>query len=76
MLLVLDIGNTRLKWAEFDNGSDRRPWHFLAEVEHFVERAGFRPRVQIGSSVAMSPISFPKSVSSGNLPPSGGTVQW
>ena len=41
MLLVLDIGNTRLKWAGFDG--DRivtRGAMFVAEIEHFVERAG------------------------------------
>jgi len=56
VLLVLDIGNTRLKWAEFDNGSiGARGAIFLAEVEHFVERAGFARRVPdrvVGSHVA------------------------
>lgn len=56
MLLVLDIGNTRLKWARFDG--DRivsRGAIFLAEVEHFVERAGFDrmpPSRVVGSHVA------------------------
>lgn len=56
MLLVLDIGNTRLKWAQFDG--DRivsRGAIFLAEVEHFVERAGFDrspPSHVVGSHVA------------------------
>lgn len=56
MLLVLDIGNTRLKWAHFDG--DRivsRGAIFLAEVEHFVERAGFDrspPSHVVGSHVA------------------------
>ncbi|MFO1342755.1 MAG: type III pantothenate kinase [Burkholderiales bacterium] len=56
MLLVLDIGNTRLKWAEFHNGQiGARGAIFLAEVEHFVERAGFAARVPervVGSHVA------------------------
>ncbi len=56
MLLVLDIGNTRLKWAQFDG--DRivsRGAIFLAEVEHFVERTGFDrspPSRVVGSHVA------------------------
>ncbi|MBS0312850.1 MAG: type III pantothenate kinase [Burkholderiales bacterium] len=56
MLLVLDIGNTRLKWAEFEG--DRivgRGAIFLAEVAQFVERAGFaqrRPERVVGSHVA------------------------
>ena len=56
MLLVLDIGNTRLKWAGFDG--DRiitRGAMFVAEIEHFVERAGLaldRPTQVVGSHVA------------------------
>ena len=56
MLLVLDIGNTRLKWAGFDG--DRivtRGAMFVAEIEHFVERAGlalYRPTQVVGSHVA------------------------
>ena len=56
MLLVLDIGNTRLKWAGF-NG-DRivtRGAMFVAEIEHFVERAGLaivHPSQVVGSHVA------------------------
>ena len=46
VLLVLDIGNTRLKWAEFTMDQiGARGAIFLAEVEHFVERAGFAARV-------------------------------
>lgn len=56
MLLVLDIGNTRLKWAEFHNGRlGARGAIFLAEVEQFVERAGFATRIParvVGSHVA------------------------
>ena len=56
MLLVLDIGNTRLKWAGFDG--DRiitRGAMFVAEIEHFVERAGLaidHPSQVVGSHVA------------------------
>ena len=56
MLLVLDIGNTRLKWAGFENGVIvSRGAIFLAEVEHFIERAGFDrtpPERVVGSHVA------------------------
>jgi type III pantothenate kinase len=56
VLLVLDIGNTRLKWAGFDNGAIvSRGAIFLAEVEHFAERAGFDrqpPERVVGSHVA------------------------
>ena len=56
MLLVLDIGNTRLKWATFAGGSIvARGAIFLAEVEHFVARAGFDrqpPAFVVGSQVA------------------------
>lgn len=56
MLLVLDIGNTRLKWAGFADGVIvARGAIFLAELEHFVERAGFDrnpPERVVGSHVA------------------------
>ena len=56
MLLVLDIGNTRLKWASFERGAIvARGAIFLAELEHFVERAGFDrtpPDRVVGSHVA------------------------
>ena len=55
-VLVLDIGNTRLKWARFDDGVIvSRGAIFLAEVEQFVERAGFNhnpPERVVGSHVA------------------------
>lgn len=55
-VLVLDIGNTRLKWARFANGVIvSRGAIFLAEVEQFVERAGFDrdpPERVVGSHVA------------------------
>ncbi len=62
-LLALDIGNTRLKWALFDESpaSDGLPTirsrgaMFLAEVDHLVEREGFaesKPSLVIGSHVA------------------------
>ena len=56
MLLVLDIGNTRLKWAGF-NGERiiTRGAMFVAEIEHFVERAGLaidHPSQVVGSHVA------------------------
>jgi len=53
---VLDIGNTRLKWARFEGGQIvSRGAIFLAELDHFAERAGFdrhRPERVIGSHVA------------------------
>ena len=56
MLLVLDIGNTRLKWAGFEAGAIvSRGAIFLAEIEHFVERAGLNrnpPERVVGSHVA------------------------
>ena len=56
MLLVLDIGNTRLKWAGFDGERIvTRGAMFVAEIEHFVERAGIaldRPTQVVGSHVA------------------------
>jgi type III pantothenate kinase len=56
VLLVLDIGNTRLKWAEFHNGQIGACGAiFLAEVEHFRRACGFRARVPervVGSHVA------------------------
>lgn len=56
MLLVLDIGNTRLKWAGFDGERIvTRGAMFVAEIEHFVERAGLardRPTQVVGSHVA------------------------
>jgi type III pantothenate kinase len=56
VLLVLDIGNTRLKWAGFEGGNIvSRGAIFLAELEHFVERAGFDrqpPARVVGSHVA------------------------
>lgn len=56
MLLVLDIGNTRLKWAGFDGERiASRGAMFVAEIEHFVERAGLardRPTQVVGSHVA------------------------
>jgi type III pantothenate kinase len=56
VLLVLDIGNTRLKWAGFEGGVIvSRGAIFLAEVEQFVERAGFDrhpPERVVGSHVA------------------------
>lgn len=55
-VLVLDIGNTRLKWAGFANGVIvSRGAIFLAEVEAFVVRAGFDrhpPTRVVGSHVA------------------------
>jgi len=56
VLLVLDVGNTRLKWARFEG--DRivsRGAIFVAELEHFVERAQLgedRPERAVGSHVA------------------------
>jgi type III pantothenate kinase len=54
--LALDIGNTRLKWATFEDGEIRsRGAMFLAEVDQFVEREGFdrsAPESVIGSHVA------------------------
>jgi type III pantothenate kinase len=56
VLLVLDIGNTRLKWASFDGDKIvSRGAIFLAEVEYFVARAGFErhpPTRVVGSHVA------------------------
>ena len=56
MLLVLDIGNTRLKWARFEAGAIvSRGAIFLAELEHFIKRAGLdrKPPVRVvGSHVA------------------------
>jgi len=56
VLLVLDIGNTRLKWAGFDGERIvSRGAIFLAELEHFVARAGFDrhpPSRVVGSHVA------------------------
>ena len=41
MLLVLDIGNTRLKWAGFEGERIvSRGAMFVAEIEHFVEHEG------------------------------------
>jgi type III pantothenate kinase len=55
-LLALDIGNTRLKWATFEDGVIRdRGAMFMVEVAHFVAREGFatqRPQRVIGSNVA------------------------
>ena len=55
-VLVLDIGNTRLKWAKFERGAIvSRGAIFLAELEHFVQRAGLDrnpPQRVIGSHVA------------------------
>ncbi len=56
-MLVLDIGNTRLKWGRFahDGAIVSRGAIFLAELEHFVERAGFDrepPDCVVGSHVA------------------------
>ena len=55
-VLVLDIGNTRLKWAGFANDVIvSRGAMFLAEVEAFVVRAGFDrhpPTRVVGSHVA------------------------
>lgn len=55
-VLVLDIGNTRLKWAGFENGAIvSRGAIFLAEVEDLVRRAGFDrnpPTRVVGSHVA------------------------
>lgn len=56
MLLVLDVGNTRLKWASFERGVIvSRGAIFLAELEQFVERTGFDrtpPDRVVGSHVA------------------------
>lgn len=56
MDLVLDIGNTRLKWARVEGGQIvSRGAIFLAELAHFAERAGFDrhpPKRVIGSHVA------------------------
>lgn len=56
MLLVLDIGNTRLKWAGFEGSKIvSRGAIFLAELEHFIARAGFDrqpPECVVGSHVA------------------------
>lgn len=55
-ILVLDIGNTRLKWASFEGGEIRaRGAMFSAEIDQFVEREGFdrsAPERVIGSHVA------------------------
>jgi type III pantothenate kinase len=55
-VLVLDIGNTRLKWAGFAHGVIvSRGAIFLAELEHFVERSGLDrnpPTRVVGSHVA------------------------
>jgi type III pantothenate kinase len=62
-LLALDIGNTRLKWALFDDANAgaalpsilSRGAMFLAEVDQLVEREGFaysKPSRVIGSHVA------------------------
>jgi type III pantothenate kinase len=54
--LALDIGNTRLKWARFENGEIRaRGAMFMVEVDQFVEREGLAanpPKRVIGSHVA------------------------
>jgi type III pantothenate kinase len=62
MMLALDIGNTRLKWAMFAdaNGNElgtlvSRGAMFIAELDQFVERAGIAPNrfsLLAGSHVA------------------------
>lgn len=56
MLLALDVGNTRLKWALFDRGAIRhRGAMFVAEADLCVERFGFdRMPIErvVGSHVA------------------------
>jgi type III pantothenate kinase len=56
MMLALDIGNTRLKWAAFDGDIVRsRGAMFIAEIDQFLERAdiaALKPTLIAGSHVA------------------------
>jgi type III pantothenate kinase len=56
MILALDIGNTRLKWAAFDGEAIvTRGAMFIAEIDQFLERAdiaALRPTAVAGSHVA------------------------
>jgi type III pantothenate kinase len=56
MMLALDIGNTRLKWAAFDDDAIvSRGAMFIAEIDQFLERAdvsALKPSTIAGSHVA------------------------